>query len=75
MSGKVGMGRNTFDAGHYCAKEQKEILFVVVIGDPAVCPSCGEYLDGVPSEEKIQKRVADNISEASVPRAFERRRV
>ena len=42
------MGRNFFDAGHFCKKVHREVLFTVLIGEPIVCPECRTVLTGEP---------------------------
>lgn len=39
------MGRNGFEAGHFCPILQKESRFYVLIGNPMRCPICETVIE------------------------------
>ena len=46
LSEKDGpMGRNEFEASHYCPKVERVISFSALIGNVVVCPECRKYVD------------------------------
>ncbi|OGM31150.1 hypothetical protein A2803_01595 [Candidatus Woesebacteria bacterium RIFCSPHIGHO2_01_FULL_44_21] len=45
---EITMSRNFFDAGHNCPKTGYFVEFRIWIGNPIVCPKCGNALEVVP---------------------------
>ena len=55
------MGRNFFDAGHYCKKVNREVTFRVLIGEPMVCPECRTVMTGVPIAPGKEKNLRESL--------------